>query len=164
MRYFLSTMLTLCLLVGLTGCNSDISPNDYSSDAAGVVAKVVPGEVLSKRVVNVKTDTGVGKVAGAVAGGIAGSAIGGGRGALLGVVGGAVLGGVLGEHVEDAVNTQKAYEYIVKLSTGDIITITQGLSTDLAVGQKVLLLYGVRSRLIADTDIPATQSSSAQHK
>jgi outer membrane lipoprotein SlyB len=163
-KYFLSMLLVGCLAISLTGCNNDISANDYSSADAGVVGKVVPGIILSKRLVHVKTSTGVGNVAGGVAGGILGTAIGGnGRTVLLGIVGGAVLGGVAGHHIEEAVNTQKAYEYIVKLNSGETIAITQGLDTDLRVGEKILLLYGARSRLIPDT-LPANSSKHMASK
>lgn len=148
MKKILACLAALLLVVSLAGCNADISANDYSAADAGVVSKVVPGVILQKRVVNVRTDTGVGKVAGGIAGGVIGSGIGGGRGALLGLVAGSVLGGVVGQHAEDAVNTQKAFEYIVKLNNKKTIAITQGMDTSLSVGQKVLLVYGARSRLI----------------
>ena len=150
MKNILLSLLTLSLVVSLAACNADISANDYQSQNANVVSKVVPGVVLSKRVVNVKTDTGVGKIAGGLAGGIIGSGIGGGRGAALGLVAGAVAGGVLGQHLEDEVNTQKAFEYIVKLDNNKSIAITQGMDTNLSVGQRILLIYGARSRLIPD--------------
>lgn len=149
MKKLLACCAALLLVVSLTGCNADISASDYNAANAGVVDKVVPGIILQKRVVNVRTDAGVGKVAGGIAGGVIGSGIGGGRGAVLGLVAGSVLGGVLGQKAENSVNTQKAFEYIVKLDNKKTIAITQGMDTSLSVGQKVLLIYGARSRLIA---------------
>lgn len=158
MKKVLTCLAALLLIVSLAGCNADISANDYNAANAGVVSKVVPGVILQKRVVNVRTDTGVGKIAGGIAGGVIGSSIGGGRGSILGLVAGSVLGGVVGEHAENAANTQKAFEYIVKLNNKKTIAITQGMNTSLYVGQKVLLIYGERSRLI-----PYSQQQDPTH-
>lgn len=157
MKRVMIFLSVICLAISLTACNNDISPNDYDSANAGVVSKVEPGVILVKREVTVTSKSAVGDVAGGAIGGIAGSAIGGGRGALLGIVAGAVAGGIIGHHVADAVNRQKALEYIVKLHDGSTVSIVQGLETQLYVGQKVLLIYGARSRLIPDPSGVSTE-------
>lgn len=141
----------LCALaLTLSSCQADIESNQYSSSAAGKANAVSECTVVSVRQVKVKTDNELGTIIGGAAGGIAGYSIGSGSTAhLLGGLGGAVLGGLAGDAAQGALSSQTGYEYIVKLSNGQLATITQGSSTLLSPGQRCMLLYGNPSRLIS---------------
>ena len=126
------TVLVLGLLMG--ACTTNISPDTYSVDS----------------VVNVEGTQKIGGVTGAVAGGVAGSAIGGGdRAHALGAIGGAVIGALAGSAIEKGITNQTGIEYVVKTDNGELLTLVQGPSPAFSVGQKVMILYGKRARIVA---------------
>jgi hypothetical protein len=45
---------------------------------------------------------------------------------------------------------QKGMEYVVETENGNLMTIVQGITELFKEGQKVLVLYGTPSRIIAD--------------
>jgi outer membrane lipoprotein SlyB len=104
------------------------------------------------REVDVAGTTGVGGSAGTAAGAVVGSGAGGGntRGNIVGAIGGAVVGGLAGAAIEANATKQKGMEYVVETENGNLMTIVQGTDTVFSEGQKVLVLYGAPSRLIAD--------------
>lgn len=143
------SVLFLSAMVLLSACRSDIGANDYTTGSVGRASSAYECSVVSVRQVNVKSNNGVGTLAGGAAGAIGGYAIGGDKTAhLLGGVGGAVLGGMLGNAAQNALSSQSGYEYIVKLNNGRLETITQGTDVLLSPGQKCLLLMGNPNRLI----------------
>lgn len=94
----------------------------------------------------------MGATAGASAGGVAGSQIGSSAEAnIIGAIGGAVIGGIAGAAAEDAASRQMGIEYVVEATNGALLTVVQGADVPLSVGQKVLVIYGEQSRVIADT-------------
>lgn len=134
----------------LCGCQADIDSNQYSAASTGRASAASPCTVINVRQVKVKTDNELGTIIGGAAGGIAGYSIGSGKTAhLLGGLGGAVLGGIAGDATQGALSSQSAYEYVVKLDNGQIMTLTQGSDALLAPGQKCMMLFGNPSRLIA---------------
>ena len=95
--------------------------------------------------------TGVGAATGVAAGAVAGSSIGGGAKAnLAGAIGGAVVGGLIGATIENNATQQSGLEYIVETSNGSLIALVQGLNPAFAEGDRVLVMYGAPSRVIAD--------------
>jgi outer membrane lipoprotein SlyB len=81
-----------------------------------------------------------------------GSSAGGndGRSNIVGAIGGAIIGGIAGSAIEANATKQKALEYVVETENGNLMSIVQGNDIVFAEGQKVLVLYGSPSRLIAD--------------
>ncbi|MBQ8870225.1 MAG: glycine zipper 2TM domain-containing protein [Alphaproteobacteria bacterium] len=137
-------------IVMLTACQSDINSNQYATSSVGRANAASECSVLSVRPVSVKSNNGLGTIIGSVAGGVAGYSIGSGSTAHnLGAIGGAVLGGVAGNAAQGALSSQGGYEYVVKLSNGQVMTVTQGTDTLLTPGQRCMLLFGNPSRLIA---------------
>lgn len=137
-------------IVMLTSCQSDINSNQYATSSVGRANAASECSVLSVRPVSVKSNNGLGTIIGSVAGGVAGYSIGSGSTAHnLGAIGGAVLGGVAGNAAQGALSSQGGYEYVVKLSNGQVMTVTQGTDTLLTPGQRCMLLFGNPSRLIA---------------
>ena len=152
MRIFWATFpLVLALL---SGCAPDVSPDSYGVGSVGNVNRAVRGHVVSVRVVNINGTSGTGALAGGAAGAAAGSALGGSgstRTNIVGAIGGAVAGSVIGGAVEAGATKQTGYEYVVETQNGALLTIVQSDDTPLAEGTNVIVLYGARSRLIADT-------------
>lgn len=138
-------------VIVLGGCASNISPKTYSVGSVGQVNRTVSATVISVREVDVAGTTGLGGGAGSAAGAVAGSNMGSsGRDNLLGAIGGAVAGGLAGAAIEGNATKQKGMEYVVETENGNLMTIVQGIDSVFAEGQKVLVLYGSPSRLIAD--------------
>jgi outer membrane lipoprotein SlyB len=135
----------------LVGCASNLSPKTYSVGSVGQVNRTISATIISVREVDVAGTTGLGTGVGAAAGGVAGSSLGsGGRENLIGAIAGAVVGGIAGAAIEGGATQQKGMEYVVETENGNLMTIVQGITTIFSEGQKVLVLYGSPSRIIAD--------------
>lgn len=142
---------SIIIAVLLAGCAANISPNAYRASSVGQVNRSVAATVISARDVDVSGTAGTGAAVGVAAGATAGSAIGGGtRANILGAIGGAVIGGLAGAAVESNATEQRAVEYVVETSNGNLMTIVQGATPRFAEGSAVLVLYGAPSRIIAD--------------
>lgn len=154
--FYLMTMKKRFLLLTaafflIAGCAQNINPDTYSVEGAGKVSKTVPGVIVSSRHVSVSGTNSTGKTVGVLAGAAAGSAIGGGtRSHILGAIGGALLGGMAGGAIEEGVTSQGAIEYVVQTEGGGLVTLTQGAQPVFSKGQKVLILYESKARIIAD--------------
>lgn len=136
--------------VMLTACQADIDSYQYGTSSVGQANAAAQCRVINVRPVKVKSDNELGTLIGGAAGGVAGYGIGGDSTAhWLGSIGGAVLGGIAGNAAQGALSSQNAYEYIVELNNGQVMTITQGTDTLLSPGQRCMLLYGNPARLIA---------------
>jgi outer membrane lipoprotein SlyB len=154
--------VVLGLVVALAGCGPDYSPDTYSSTAVQQANKVEQGVVIGVRRVDVSASATVGTVTGAAAGGIAGSqAPGGSVGSAFGALGGSVIGGLVGTTVEHTAGDTTAFEYIVRKSNGDLLSVTQKDTVSLAVGQKVLVISGNQARIIPDytVDVPKVDAA-----
>lgn len=138
-------------LVAVTGCSPSYSPNVYSGAAVQQADKVESGTVIGFRQVEIQSDGTVGAVAGGAAGGVLGSQAGEGDVTrALGAVGGALAGGLIGTTVEHTTGDTTGWEYIVRETKGDLVSVTQRQDKPLAVGQKVLVIFGKQARIIPD--------------
>lgn len=144
--------IPIVLSVGLVGCAQNFGANSYAASQIGQAAISKPGKVISKTVVNIKasqTTTQTGTLAGAALGGVGGSALGrGSRAHLAGAVAGALVGGVLGNVASKKLGETKGIRYIVRLTNHKTIAVVQGFEPQLYVGQKVLVLYGNKVRIV----------------
>lgn len=136
----------------LAGCAQNISPQTYSVGSVGQVNRTISARVISAREVSVAGTSNVGGAAGTATGAVVGSAAGGSntRGNIVGAIGGAIVGGLAGATIEANATKQKGMEYVVETENGNLMTIVQGTDPVFTSGQKVLVLYGSPSRLIAD--------------
>lgn len=151
---------SLCLFIvaagGLAGCSSDYSPNTYSSSAVQQANKVEPAVVVGFRQVAISANGTVGAVSGGAAGGILGAQVGsGGMNAALGTVGGTAIGGLLGTAMEHIAGDTTGWEYIVRKSNGELLSLTQKEPQPLPIGQKVLVITGSQARIVPDYSSPA---------
>lgn len=140
----------LAVFLFISGCAQNIGSDNYPVESVGKINQTVPGVVVSVRPVSVAGTHNVGRTVGAATGAVAGSAIGGGtRANILGAIGGGVVGGIAGGAVEEGITSQTAMEYVIQTQSG-LVTLTQGPEPAFARGDKVLILYGSRARIIAD--------------
>ncbi len=147
-----SCMTLALMIVGgslLMGCSS-ISGNKSEAQHIGEVSRVEYGTIVSMRKIEIKPESsGTGTALGAVGGGILGSMFGGGNAKYATALGGAAIGAVAGNAIEN--RTQEGFEYTVKLENGSTITIAQGTTPSLSVGQKVSINRSStgRNRIVA---------------
>ena len=138
------------LSVVISGCAPRLGGSDYSVGGVGEVSTTLEGVVIAKRTVRLNgmdnSQPGVGAVAGGLGGALAGNAIGKGHGRSLATAGGALAGAFAGHFVEQGMKDQDGFEYQVKLTTNEVITIAQGLEPNLTVGQPVFVIKSDRSR------------------
>lgn len=148
----LRTAALLTIFAFFAGCTPNVSPDTYSVGTVGQVNRAVRGEIISARSIKISgSRSGVGATGGAAGGAVAGSAIGGGtRSNVIGAIGGAVVGGIAGAAVEEGTTRQTGMEYVIQTENGALLTITQGNDKVFRVGEKVLVLYGTRARVIAN--------------
>jgi outer membrane lipoprotein SlyB len=151
-RRFSTYVSLLVSMFVLAGCaTNEFSGNRYEGAAVGEVSRTDRGYVLSLRKVEIKPEgSTTGAALGAVGGGLLGSLFGGGDGKYLTTAAGAVAGGVAGNAI--ASRPVDGIEYTVKLDNGSIITITQGVSPAISVGQRVYVINSNkgRSRIVAE--------------
>lgn len=142
--------LVICSLM-LSGCAGEFSGDRYTSANAGEVQRSDHGTIISLRRIELKPEgMGAGTALGAVGGGLVGSMFGKGKGKLLGAAAGAVAGGVAGNAIEN--RSQDGVEYTIRLDTGSVVTLAQGPSPVMSVGQKVYVVNSNRgkSRVVPD--------------
>lgn len=144
-RVALITMLTLL------GVCAGYFPNSYSVGSVGMVNRSIAGTIISARPVDIRGTSALGGAAGTAAGAAAGSAIGGGtRANIVGAIGGAVVGGLTGAALEASATKQTGMEYVIETENGNLMTVVQGNTPLFVEGNKILVLYGSPSRIIAD--------------
>lgn len=140
------------MLVALTACAPNISPDVVQANNANTITQTTRGTIISIKPIQVKAnDNMVGTLAGAGIGGVAGSAIGGGdRVPIIGAIGGALLGGAAGDYAQDKLSSQQGLQYIIKKNNGDLITVVQGPgATQYHVGESVYVVEGAHARIVA---------------
>ncbi|MDR0630521.1 MAG: glycine zipper 2TM domain-containing protein [Holosporales bacterium] len=136
---FLISSVLLC------GCANDFSGERYSASNAGEIQQTSLGIIISKRPVKIEGENGVaGALLGAAGGGLAGSMFGKGKGKNLTTAVGAIAGGVAGNAIQN--RAVDGFEYTVKLESGQIITVAQGVDPPLAVNQRVYVINSHQGR------------------
>jgi len=150
MKYLLS-LVTVVLSFSLVACAPDLSSGTYGAGQVGVANQAVTGTIIGKRVVKINNNSHVGGIVGATGGALAGSFIGGGtRENLLGGLGGAVVGGLAGNAIDEKIHSQQGFEYIIRVSKHKTIAVTQTADNNLAIGTRVMVIYGNPVRVIPD--------------
>jgi len=159
---FLRRLFTFVILAGalfsLEACQNQYSSNTYDPNGAQRAAHVDRAVVESIRIVDIRESglgSGVGLLGGAAAGGIVGSQIGKGGGNALATLGGVLVGGAAGVLAEKSITDTQAYEYVLRKENGELVSVTQQDQQPFAVGQRVLVMYGAKARIVPDnTPLP----------
>jgi len=150
MKRFLQ-LIIIGLSFSLAACAPDLSSGTYGGGQVGVASQALSGTIVGKRLVKINNNSHVGGAVGAVGGAVAGSFIGGGtRENILGGLGGAVVGGLVGNAIDNKVNSQQGFEYVIRIKKGKTIAVTQTVDNNLAIGQRVMVIYGDPVRVIPD--------------
>jgi outer membrane lipoprotein SlyB len=150
------------ILVAAQGCAPDYSPNTYAPNAVQQASKVERGVVIGYRQVKISANGTVGVVSGGAVGGVLGAQAGSGVGAAVGGIGGTLVGGIAGTAAEHMTVDAIGWEYIVRESKGDLISVTQREQTPLPIGQRVLVIAGNQARIVpdyAETEPPARNAT-----
>lgn len=114
------------LLLGLflAGCSNELPPGEYDANEIGKVKKVIPGVIISKRPVNLhrqSTDANLHSKVNAE-----------------------------NNLLDGGYNRTHGMEYVIKLNSGSIISVVQAEDLRLKNKQKILVIYGRHTRVVAD--------------
>ncbi|KTD50786.1 hypothetical protein [Legionella quateirensis] len=121
---FKSILVVLLGLV-LASCNKDLPPGEYDANEIGKIKKVIPGTIISKRPVNLhrqNTDSSNAQSKNTADGGF----------------------------IDGGYNQTHGVEYVIKLNSGSIISVVQSEDLKLKNKQKILVIYGRHTRVVAD--------------
>jgi outer membrane lipoprotein SlyB len=154
MRARVTLGAALLAAASLAACQSNVSPDTYAAGSVGQVNRAAPGVVVSARPVRIGgTQSGAGAVVGTLGGAAIGASLArSARGSAIGALSGAAIGLAVGAIAEEIATQQPGMEYIVRLESGHLVTVVQGAEPILSVNQKVILVYGTRSRVIPAPD------------
>jgi outer membrane lipoprotein SlyB len=159
MMRFTTLGIVAAVIVALAGCAPDYSPNTYDSAAVQQANKVDQGVVIGFREVKISDDGAVGAVTGGAAGGILGAQTDSPTvPTALTALGGTVVGGIVGNTFQHAVGDTTGWEYIVRETKGDLISVAQREPKPIPIGQKVLVIEGKQARIVADYAAVALES------
>lgn len=144
MRYLAGALLAT---LALSACEAPTSGSTFSPAQAQEVFVVELGVVETVRPITIQPGpTGIGAITGAALGGIAaGSNIGRGTGAVAAGIGGAVLAGAAGNAVEQRITQRQALEIVVRLDSGQLISVVQDADQQFVPGDRVRVLVGNNS-------------------
>lgn len=119
-KYLISILLASSCL---TACNKELPPGEYDANEIGKIKKVIPGTIISKRKVNLHKQSQDG--------------FNGNSKANDGITDGGY-------------NQTHGVEYVIKLNSGSIISVVQSEDLKLKNKQKILVIYGRNTRVVAD--------------
>lgn len=106
----------------LAACSKELPPGEYDANEIGKIKKVIPGTVISKRPVNLhRQNTNPNPNA---------------KGA--------------DSFIDGGYNQTHGVEYVIKLNSGSIISVVQSEDLKLKNKQKILVIYGRHTRVVAD--------------
>jgi outer membrane lipoprotein SlyB len=149
----------------LSGCTPDYSPNTYASGAVQQASKVARGVVIGFREVKISDDGTVGAVTGGAAGGILATQTDPATvPTALSALGGSLVGGIVGATIQHAAGDTTGWEYIVRETSGDLVSVAQREPKPLAIGQHVLVIDGKQARIVPDyaTALEAPQAATPE--
>ena len=134
----------------------DYSGSGYGGTEARQYANVSEGVVAAVREVSIQGEpSGAGQVLGgglgALAGGLLGSKIGKGNGTLAASAVMGVLGAAAGTYGTQYLAKDRAYEFIIRLADGRLVSVTQAQDSNAAViqeGDRVMIIEGGSVRVV----------------
>ena len=165
-RHRLIVTVALACAVSVVGaCQNQYSTATYGPGAAQRAVRIDRAVVESFRVVDIREPglgSGIGLLGGAAAGGLVGNQIGKGGGNALATLGGVLVGGAAGVLAEKSITDAQAFEYVLRKENGELISVTQQDPQPLPVGQRVLVMYGAKVRVVPDNTAPPPPVAPSQ--
>ncbi|RUR12292.1 hypothetical protein [Legionella sp. km772] len=122
-RAVFKSIVAFLLGLLLVSCNSDLPPGEYDANEIGKIKKVIPGTIISMRKVNLRKQNPEGV--------------------------GATKPGP-DSFMDGGYNQTHGVEYVIKLNSGGIISVVQSEDLKLKNKQKILVIYGRHTRVVAD--------------
>ncbi|HHT0591666.1 TPA: hypothetical protein ACTXXA_001329 [Legionella anisa] len=112
----------LVLLFGfiLLSCNKTLPPGEYDSAEVGKVKKVIPGTIISKRPVHLRRNMSN------------------------------ITKNTSNSFEDNGYSQSRGVEYVIRLNSGGIISVVQAEDLKLKTKQKILVIYGKNTRVVAD--------------
>ena len=140
---------------GLAGCTTPgVGGSDYTYSQVRGEQSVRIGTVESIRRVKIEdSDPGIlGALGGAVAGAALGHTMGQGNGNAAATILGTLAGGAAGEAAQGSLSTHDGVEVTIRLDSGYVIAVTQGLDEEFKVGERVQVLGGAGATRVTALD------------
>jgi outer membrane lipoprotein SlyB len=119
-KYVFKSILGLLFCLILTSCK-ELPPGEYDANEIGKIKKVIPGVVISKRAVNLHRNDADNAKNSSSSG-----------------------------FADSGYNQSHGVEYVIKLNSGGIISVVQSEDLKLKNKQKILVIYGRNTRVVAD--------------
>jgi len=115
----------IALLLGfiLVGCSKELPPGEYNVNEIGKIKKVIPGTIISMRKVNLHKSAEANP---------------------------AQTKSNTENLMEGGYSQTRGVEYVIKLNSGGIISVVQAEDLRLKNKQKILVIYGRHTRVVAD--------------
>jgi len=133
----LNSLFALFFALTVAGCASSGAPAPSQTGMQTILYGVV--ERIEPTTISDDKHPGVGAIVGAVGGGLLGSLIGGGTGRDVAIAVGAIGGAVAGHQVAKKYDTEPGSIVTVRLDSGVLVEVTQPVSANLNVGDKVMI-------------------------
>ncbi|MDQ6979676.1 MAG: hypothetical protein Q9M09_05775 [Mariprofundaceae bacterium] len=136
-------VLSLLVMVSLSGCLSSLSGDTYSRDEARTVHQVEYATIEGLRPIVIEgSKTPIGVILGGAMGGIGGSAVGRGRGQAAATVLGAAVGAAAGAVAEEMGTRKQGDEITLRREDGSVISLVQERSPRITfkIGDRVRML------------------------
>lgn len=153
MKNLINVLSITCITIGLTSCARKISSDVYVANHVGEVSTTYQGVIKNVRQVCVDGSESLGGnqtgiAGGVIAGGLVGNAI---SGKFVPTAAGAIAGAIGGSLIEKKLKQQSAFEYIVEIQNGALMTIVQGTDNAFCIDQPVYVIVSQcgRSRIIS---------------
>lgn len=119
----LQFFLIIILGLSISACTKDLPPGEYDTNEVGKIKKVIPGVIISKRAVNLRNQS---------------------------VDTANTSPNASSNLMESGYHQTHGVEYVIKLDSGGIISVVQNEDLKLKNKQKILVIYGHHTRVVAD--------------
>ncbi|HAU0564956.1 TPA: hypothetical protein JBG48_01015 [Legionella pneumophila] len=123
-KFIFKSISSLLLGLLLVSCSNELPPGEYDANEIGKIKKVIPGVIISKRPVNLHRQNADANLH--------------------------VKGGADSNLIDGGYNRTHGVEYVIKLNSGTIISVVQAEDLKLKNKQKILVIYGRHTRVVAD--------------
>ena len=146
-------LLSLVLISFLANCSTpENNSASYNRSEIQSAQRTIKAEIVSKRAVKVKGDTGIGTNAGAATGYIAGSGLGSNASDnAVGAIAGALIGATVGTAIENQAQTVEATEYIIVNDVTGLLTIIM-TDSSFSKGSLVFVSLGSPPKIIGNAE------------
>ncbi|ABL02389.1 hypothetical protein Rmag_0644 [Candidatus Ruthia magnifica str. Cm (Calyptogena magnifica)] len=138
-------------IIFLSSCQSSMNrftqdergANTYSSTEIGQLSSVLEGRIISIKPIILSGSKALGSGVGTALGvSVSTSTVGGKRDKIPAAIVGGLFGAMVGRIIEENVTTETGFEFLIKLSSGQIKSFVQKSQQELRVGDQVYVTYG----------------------